>query len=98
MNQVDPSVFAAIDGDAMFNAALRSQGGAGPSGLDAHGLSRMLCSKNFRTEGNDLCNALAEIARKLCTTLINPAALEPLLIGKLIALDKNPGIRPIVMI
>ncbi len=35
------------------------------------------------------------VAWRICTTLVNPQGLAPLLACRLIALDKNPGIRPI---
>ena len=39
--------------------------------------------------------SLAAVARKLCTQLVDPYGLSALVAGRLIALDKNPGIRPI---
>ena len=34
-------------------------------------------------------------ARRVCTELVDPASIAPLLSCRLIALDKNPGVRPI---
>ena len=39
-----------------------------------------------------LCHSLA---RRLCTQFIHPLILAPLLACCLVALDKNPGVRPI---
>ena len=35
------------------------------------------------------------MAKRLCTKLIDPSSIAPFLTGRLIALDKNPGVRPI---
>ena len=35
------------------------------------------------------------VAKRLCTELVDPAGIAPLLACRLIALDKNPGVRPI---
>jgi len=42
-----------------------------------------------------LCHSLALVARKTATTFVDPEALQLLLYNRLIALDKNPGVRPI---
>ena len=34
-------------------------------------------------------------AQKLCTDLVDPASIAPLLSCRLIVLDKNPGVRPV---
>ena len=92
---IHPSAFESIDGEMFFKAALQSRGGAGPSGLDADGLRRIMTSKQFRREGFDFCDALARVAKRLCTQLVSPSSVEALTIGKLLPPDKNPGIRPI---
>ena len=35
------------------------------------------------------------VARRLCTTYVNPKLIAPFVACRLIALDKNPGVRPI---
>ena len=52
----------------IFDAASKTKGSAGPSGMDAEPYRRILCSKNFKAEGNVLrwkgeLEALSEIAR-----------------------------------
>ncbi len=42
-----------------------------------------------------LCNAMAAVARRLCTQHVYPSTVLPLLVCRLIALNKNPGVRPI---
>ena len=36
---------------------------------------------------------MAAVARKLCSQLVDPADVTPFVAGRLIALDKNPGVR-----
>ncbi|XP_066926215.1 uncharacterized protein [Clytia hemisphaerica] len=74
---------------------MKTRGGAGPSGLDGDGWRRILCSKNFKTESNDLCLSLARMAKHLCTTIETDNSLEAFLSSRLIPLNKNPGLRPI---
>ena len=72
---------------------LHITGSAGPSGLDAHGWRRLCTS--FKEASNDLCHNLAMVTRRICTSYVDPKAISPLLACRLIALDKNPGVRPI---
>ena len=44
---------------------------------------------------DDLCHSLSLVARRLCTTYVNPICLPPLLACRLVALDKCPGVWPI---
>ena len=53
----------------------------------------MCCS--FKDASDDLCQSLALLARRLCTQFIHPSIIAPLLACRLVALDKNPGVRPI---
>ena len=91
--QVHPIIFEAIDVSAIRSASLRTQGAAGPSGLDAH-CWRRLCT-SFKEASNDLCHSLAKVAVRICTSYVDPKSISPLLARRLIAINKNPGIRPI---
>lgn len=91
--EVHPVLFESIDASMMRSAALRTSGAAGPSGLDAVSWRRLCTS--FKSASNDLCHSLAITARRLCTDLVDPATIAPLLACRLIALNKNPGVRPI---
>ena len=88
-----PVIFECLDGAAIRSAALHTNGSAGPSGLDAIGWRRLCTS--FQTSSTDLCNSLALVARKLCTTYVDPHVLAPLTASRLVTLDKCPGVRPI---
>ena len=72
-HNVHPVLFDCIDGDGIRNAAIHTNGSAGPSGLDANGW-KSLCT-SFQNSSSDLCNSLALVARRLCTTYIDPAGL-----------------------
>ena len=90
---VHPVVYDQITASRIRSAALRTKGVAGPSGLDAHCWWRLCTS--FKTTSNDICHPLALLAKRLCTTLVDPKGISPLLACCLIALDYCPGIRPI---
>ena len=80
----------------MRSMAMQTQGAAGPSNMDANHWRRILCSKDFGSEGLDLCRAIANLTRSLCATKVNDLdSLEALLACSLIPLDKDPGVRPI---
>ena len=90
---IHPIVFDSIDDNVIRSAAMRTTGSAGPSGVDAHEWRR-LCTA-FKGASTDLCNSLALVAKRLCTSYVDPKCVSPLLACRLIALDKNPGVRPI---
>jgi hypothetical protein len=50
---------------------------------------------SFKTTFTDQCNALAGVARRLCTSSVHPESLSDFVACRLIPLDKNPGIRHI---
>ena len=50
---------------------------------------------SFQVVSDDLCDALATVSRRLCTEFVDPASLTSFVSCHLIALDKNPGVRPI---
>ena len=88
-----PVVFEGIDASLIRSMALKAKGSAGPSGLDASGWRRLCTS--FGRLSDDLCDAVAAVTRRLCTEYVDPDAIESLTACRLIALNKNPGVRPI---
>ena len=50
---------------------------------------------SFKTSTHALCQSLAFSANHLCTTMVDPKCIVPLLACRLIALDNGPGVRPI---
>ena len=91
IDDVPDVIFQQIDGDMIRDAALRTKGSGGPSGVDANGFRRLLACKSFKTQGINLRNAIATMARRLYTELINPHSIEALLANQLIPLDKGEG-------
>ena len=90
---VHPVVFERIDSLLIRRSALNCKGATGPSGLDAYAWRR-LCTSFDKTSDN-LCHSLAQMAKRLCVDLVDPKLLMPFLACRLIALNKNPGVRPI---
>ena len=91
--QVHPVLFDHITAVTIRNAALHTEGAAGPSGFDAAGWKRLCTS--FHAKSNDLCHSLALLDRKLSTVFLDPKELSPFLACRLIAVNKSPGVRPI---
>ena len=71
----------------------KSNGAAGPSSMDTAGW-KGLCT-SFHSHSADLCEAIASLAKRICTTYVDPKGLEAFVACRLIALDKCPGVRPI---
>jgi hypothetical protein len=90
---IHPILYAGITGDLIRSSALHTRGSGGPSGADADQWRQMCCS--FQEASSNLCNAIAAVARRLATQVVNSDVLGALLANRLIPLDKSPGIRPI---
>ena len=88
-----PVLFDKIDGDLIQSTALKTEGAAGPSGLDAAAWRRLCTS--FKSTSTELCDVLAAVGRRICTTYADPSGLRPFVASRLISLDKCPGVRPI---
>ena len=77
-------------------AALRTKGSGGPSGVDAVGFRRIFACKSFKRSSTNLCDSLAIITKRLWTEYVDPLTIEPILANRLIPLDKGNGeVRPI---
>ena len=88
-----PVIFERITGPLIRKMVLRTEGTAGPSGLDAQGWRRLCTS--FRQDSAALCNSLAGVCKRICSTHVDPECLAALVACRLMALDKCPGVRPI---
>ena len=73
--------------------ASRLSGAAGPGGADAHALSHWLL--RFGASSKRLRVAIAALACWMANDLPPWAAIRALMAGRLLAIDKSPGIRPI---
>ena len=89
-------IFDGVNADLVRKSAIRTKSSHGLSGLDADFWSKILCNSIFGNVSDDLCHALAFLARMLCSEeLVDPKSIERLVACRLIPLDKSPGIRPI---
>ena len=75
-------LFEQIDGQLIRETALRTEGAAGPSGLDAAAWKR-LCS-SFGSTSVELCDAIASVTRRICTSYVDPNGLSALVACRLI--------------
>ena len=89
----DPVIIEAINGSLSKITPLNCKDFAGPSGVDAHAWSRM-CS-SFKEASASLYDAIAGVAKCMCTKLVSPSGKSSLLACHLIPLNKNPYVRPI---
>ena len=89
--------FEELDEETIYSSALGLSGSGGPSGLNADGLRRMLCSKSFKSRSKNLCYEIARLARRICSENVVPTALTTFTACRLIPLseDSGQGIRPI---
>ena len=93
VDYIPPNVYDLIDEEMIYNLASKTKGSAGPSGMDSELYRRILCSKNFKTEGKILREEIAVFTRNLLKKSYHPFFLEAFTSCRLIPLDKNPGIR-----
>ena len=84
-----PVLFERIDGNLIRSTALKVQGSAGPSGMDAAGW-RHMCTA-FHGASRDLCISLAAFTCRICSNFIDPSGLAAFIACRLIPLDKNLG-------
>ena len=82
-----PVVFEEIDAGKVYAAALRLEGSGGPTLLDAEGWKHMLCSKAYGKVSTNLCQAIADLAKKLCREAVHPDTLHEFVACRLIPLD-----------
>ena len=74
---------------------LQMDGAGGSSGRDLDTAAwKTLCS-SFGESSNNLCKAIASVAKRPCTEHVDSTCTSALLAGRLIALGKCPSIRPI---
>ena len=62
-------------------------------GLNVLGWGRLCTSP--KSASLELCHSLAMVAKCLCTELVDPASIAPLMTIRCFALDKNHGVHPI---
>ena len=91
----NPIIYEEIDENMILKAAKITEGGSGPSGMDADGWRKVIVSKVYGDVRNDLRKSLAQTVRKMCTEHVSDNSLEAFNACRLVPLDKCPGLRPI---
>ena len=85
-NEFAESVYSGINSEMVRQAALRTKGCGVPVVL-----TRMASDESFKQSSMKLCEAIATMAKTLCTQYIDPSTIEPLVASRLIPLDKGEG-------
>ena len=66
-------IYDSINANQIRSAAVKTSGAGSPSELDAH-CWRRLCT-SFKSASDELCHALAFVARRICCEYVDPKAL-----------------------
>ena len=88
-------LFEEINGQLIRDTILKMYGAAGPLGLNAASW-KCLCAY-FKRVPAELCDSLAATARRTCTSYVDLSGLTAFVKCLLIALNKYPGVSPIVI-
>ena len=64
-------------------------GSGGPTLLDSDTWKDILCSKVFGNNSAELCQTIADLAKRMCTEEIHPSCLTEYNTSRLIPLDKG---------
>ncbi len=84
-----PVIYEVIDAEKVFKAAQKLQGSGGPLLMDDDGWKHIACSKSYGNASSNLCQAVADLAKKLCTEKIHLDSLFEYVACRLIPLDKG---------
>ena len=90
-----PLVEVDITSSHVENVARRIQGSAGPCGSDALQWRSFLL--RYGKVSEQLREVVAALARRLANNLVEWRKIQALMASRLVALDKNPGVRPIAI-
>ena len=98
----EPVIFEEITPDKVQRVARNMKGSGGPTLVDSDIWRDFLCSKAFSNATQiQLCQSIADLAKRLCTEEIDPICLNEYIACRLVPLDKGltkdgtPGVRPI---
>ena len=81
IKDIPDTLYYEINEDMVRDAALRTKGSCGPSGVDANSFRRILTCKSFKRSGTELCEAIASMTKCLCTEYVDPWGLEAILVN-----------------
>ena len=96
-----PVMYEEITAHAVYKIAKNMRGSGGPSLIDSDTWKQFLCSKAYGNVSTELCQAVAEFAKILCTEDVHPECLTEFIACRLVPLDKGatsdgtPGVRPV---
>ena len=88
-------LFEGISPNLIRRIARDSSGGAGPDGISGDLMRKMLTSKQHGKAPDELCQAVADLAKYLNRKKLPSHQLQAFKASRLIPLDKKPGVRPI---
>ena len=88
-----PIIYAGITAKLIHKLAINTRRAAGPSVAGADQWRQMCVS--FQNVSSNLYYALASVARRLASQVVNPSNLHAFLANRPIPLDKCSGIHPI---
>ena len=89
-------IFDGVNADLVRKNAIGTKSSHKLSKLDPNFWKKIVFNSTFGSASNDLCHAIALLARMLCSEeLVDPKSIEGLVAYQLIFLDKSPGITPI---
>ena len=91
--QLQPLPTVIISEDVVLEAAKELRGSAGPSGTDGKDLHWSLC--RLGNASSALRSAIADLVSAMANKVLPWEALRGYMASRLIAIDKNPGVRPI---
>ena len=72
IKDIPDTLYYEINEDMVRDAALRTKGSCGPSGVNANSFRRILTCKSFKRSGTELCEAIASMTKCLCTEYVDP--------------------------
>ena len=91
----EPVIFEAITAELIQKLSKEGHGSGGPTQLDSDNWRHMTNSNVFMPHSINLCQAVADMTKRLATEHVDQICLREFTSSRLIALDKNPGVRPI---
>ena len=86
-----PVIYEEITAEAVYKIAKNMKGSGGPTMIDSDTWKDFLCTKAHGKASTELCQAIAELAKLICTEEILPDNItEYITACRLIPLDKGP--------
>ena len=68
---------------------MKTGGSSGPSDMDSDDWKMILCSRQFKSKPKELCDSIAQMARKICTHHTGLLEIRAFTASRLVPLDKN---------